>query len=321
MRNFLRKIFNGDNNDESNQGQEKKNQSAPHNQGEKLDDIRQSINDLPAHAFPDLSDTQSVGPEFNGARLESLLRDIYLDGRDNAGINKQMFYQLLIDSAVLLPLPAGYNLDDGIPIISMEGPDGETAIPVFSSEESMSYWVTKPTEYVGVPFTAICTSAIEANMDYIVINASNEFMLEIPHCDFTYLADRLIPPSEAQRSGEISIEKNTELYLAPSGELSPMVQERLSAVFNQRTHLVDRVYTFNVAFSDGPMKTALGIGLHQGQEGLWDAELWPDVQATLQEVLGSKEYMNVFLLNECGDLEGSLQELTDPFYTSADKSA
>lgn len=317
MRNFLRKFFNRD----------EDNQPKKEEQNPSASSHKQPLGqDLPSHPFPQFDEEMSKSTlpfqaDFNGPRLESILRDIYLDGLDDAGLNKQAFYHLLLESAVLLPLPAGYELDDGIPIISMEGPNGEMAIPVFTSEEAMSYWVTKPTEYVGVPFTAICTSAIEANMDFIVINASNEFILEIPHCDFTYLADRLVPPSAQARSGEINIEKDTELYLAPSGELSPMVHERLSAVFNQRTHLVDRVYTFNVAFSDGPMKTALGIGLHNGQESAWDMELWPDVQATLQEVLGSKEYMNVFLLNDCGELEVSLKELTEPFYSSTNQSA
>ena len=135
------------------------------------------------------------------------------------------------------------------------------------------------------------------------------------------MADKLLPPVDKAKSGEISIEKNTEIFLAPSGDLSPMVEERLSAVFNQRTHLIEKVYTFNVAFSDGPMKTALGIRMHSGEEVRWDNELWPDVQATLQEVLDSKEYMNVFLLNDCDDLEGSLKDLTEPFYTSTNKSA
>src|SRR5262249_38115802 len=125
------------------------------------------------------------------------------------------------------------------------------------------------------------------------------------------------PPPREDKSGEITIEKDTEVRLAPVGELSPVLLERLTAVFRHRTDLVDRVYAFQVGFSKGPLKTGFGVLMKSGKENQWESELWPNVQAILQEVLGAKEYVNIFLLNALPELENTVREVSEPFYKTA----
>lgn len=231
-------------------------------------------------------------------------------------------YHQLMGSMVITPIPTGSamskdeTLAQGLSLMVIQNESGERGIPIFTSEEAMSFWVNEPTEYVGLPFTVLCTYAVESELDFLVINAAGPAGGEISHYEMTYLAERLAPPPQTERSGELTLEKDTEIHLAPLASPSVMLTERISGVCSQKTQLVNRVYAFQVAFSEGPLKTALGIRMPEGSEDRWETELWPDILAVLQEVLGAKEYVNVFLLNQAGDLEDTLQEITEPLYVA-----
>ena len=126
----------------------------------------------------------------------------------------------------------------------------------------------------------------------------------------------MIPPPKPERYGEILVEKDTEIFLSELQELPPILSERLSGVFRQKGNLIQHVYAFQVAFSQGPLKPAIGIRMPESEENRWDTDLWPDILVVLQEVLESKDYINVFLLNKSGDLENTLRDITKPIYVS-----
>ncbi len=263
--------------------------------------------------------------QLNGQRLErimSLLPECQGENREAVMIT---LYETLLNSIVLTPLPGHDNLDDelnfkhpvdGILLTALENENGQRGLPVFTSEEAMSFWVKEPTEYIGVPFPVLCTHAIQSGLDTILINLAGPAGGEINHYELTYLAEGMIPPPKPERYGEILVEKDTEIYLSELDELPPILSERLSGVFRQKGNLIDRVYAFQVAFSQGPLKPAIGIRMPVSAEDRWDSELWPDILVVLQEVLESKDYINVFLLNKSGDLESTLQNITQPIFVS-----
>jgi len=255
--------------------------------------------------------------KLNGPALEKLLHRLAVSPQNNRYPQLMSLYENLLHSMVLIPVPSGTDIRKGIPLMTLENSNGEKGVPVFTSEEAMAMWVTEETEYVGLPFPILCTHAVQANLDFVVLNLAGPSGGELTHYEFTYLAENLIPPPREDKTGEIVIEKDTEVRLARAEELSPLLLERLTAVFRQRTDLVARVYAFQVAFSQGPLKTGFGVQLKDGNEGAWETELWPNVQAVLQEVLGAKEYVNVFLLNSLPDLEKTVKEVSTPFYTAS----
>lgn len=256
----------------------------------------------------------------NGAVLEKAFDRLSTCPADKRYALQMSLYQQLIGSMVLIPVPKGTDTRQSIPLMTLENERGETGVPVFTSEEAMAMWVSEETEYVGLPFPMLCTHAVQANLDFVVLNLAGPAGGELTHYEFSYLAENLIPPPREDKSGEFVLEKDTEVRLGPADDLSPILLERLTALFSQRADLIDRVYAFQVAFSQGPMKTGIGVCLKKGSGSdpnqLWETELWPNVRAVLQEVLGAKEYVNVFLLNALPELEETVGNVSKPFYKS-----
>lgn len=235
------------------------------------------------------------------------------------------FYEKLITCDLLLPVPAGTRLDQGLPIVMLENGHGEKGLPLFTTEQNMGLWLEEDTDYVILPFTQICGYAMEAQLDYIIINASGPYGCEIAFGDFSYLAEGLLPPPLANQAGEtgrkpgeVVIEKNTPMRLRKcSSGLPVSLMDRLTHVFEHHRHLISRVYLFDVAFNNGPMQPALGIRMPDDNEMQWEQELWPTLQAVMQEMLERRAVVNVFLLNQAGSMERHVSEFVDPVYTGA----
>ncbi len=288
-----------------------------------LDGFQESLGDDRSFDRPvdSLTKSQSgFGPqqaaELNGPDLEHLLNMLSLSQVVDRYPILMSLYDLLIHSIVLLPVPPGTNIDEGVPLVALENGRGEKGVPVFTSEHAMSLWVTEPTEYVGIPFSLLCTHAVYADLDFILLNMSGPAGGEINHYEFAYLAEGLIPPPQGEQAGEITIEKNTEIRLAPLDKTPTMLVERLNGVFGQQGNCVAEAYMFKVGFSHGPLKTGLGIRLAPGMDSYWDQTVWPNVLVVLKEVLGAKEYINVFLLNDSPDLEKVIRQITPSFYSA-----
>jgi hypothetical protein len=231
------------------------------------------------------------------------------------------FYEKLLTCDLLLPVPAGTRVEQGLPIVMLENARGDKGLPLFTTEQNLGLWVEESTDYVILPFPQICCYAMEAQLDYIVINATGPYGCEIPFNDLSYLAEGLLPPPSLlqavgtpQKPGEVVIEKNTPMRLRKCAGLPESLLDRLSNVFEHHRHLISRVYIFDVAFNDGPMQPALGIRMPDDSEIQWEQELWPTLQAVMQEMLERRTIVNVFLLNQAGSMEHHVSELIEPLY-------
>jgi hypothetical protein len=231
------------------------------------------------------------------------------------------FYQQLMDCHLLLPVPANAKKHKGFPLMVLQNGQREKAVPVFTNEENLGLWTSEPTDYVALPLMELCRYAMEAKVDYLVLNVAGPFGCEIAFHDFSYLAEGLLPPPSTEQShycgqkpGEVVIEKNTPMRLGLCDGLSPGLMDRLQHVFQHHQELISRVYLFDVAFNEGPLQPALGVRMPEGAEDRWEVDLWPTMQAVLYEMLERREVVNVFLLNQAGSMEQYVQQMTIPIY-------
>lgn len=235
------------------------------------------------------------------------------------------FYDKLLGYDLLLPVPPGATVTrgKGLPIITLENGNGERGLPLFTSEKALSLWGDEATDYVAFSFAALCGYAMEANVDYLVINVAGPYGCEIAFHDFSYLAESLLPPPPPdqlelgdRKPGEMTVQKDTPMRLGKCEGLSDGLMERLQHVFRSHQSLISRVYLFDIAFNEGPLQPALGVRMPEGSEKHWDEELWPTMQAVLHEMLEKRTVINIFLLNQAGSLESHVKELTAPIYIS-----
>jgi hypothetical protein len=70
------------------------------------------------------------------------------------------FYEKMLGCDLVLPVPAGTNLQQGLPIVMLENPRGEKGLPLFTNEHNLASWVEEPTDYVILPFTTLCGYAL-----------------------------------------------------------------------------------------------------------------------------------------------------------------
>jgi len=255
--------------------------------------------------------------------LEEMLNQLEASSAE-AGYPLQIsFYEKLMQCDLLLPVPAGTRMGMEMPVIMLENGRGEKGLPLFTSENNMALWLEgEPTDYVFMPFVALCGYAISAQADYIVVNAAGPYGCEISLHDFSYLAEGLLPPplatgSEAggRKAGEVMIEKNTPMRLGQSAGLPDMLMERLNHVFEYNRQIIEQVYLFDIAFNNGPLQPALAVRMPDDCEAKWETELWPTLQAILHEMMERRAILNVFLLNQSGRLESHVKELTNPIFT------
>ncbi len=232
------------------------------------------------------------------------------------------FYQKMLDSELLLPVPAGTRLSSGLPIILLENSRGEKGLPLFTSEKNMETWAEEPTDYIVMPFAMLCAYALEAEADFMIMNVCGPFGCEISFHDFSYLAEGLLPPpiderdaTGSRKPSEVVIEKNTPMRLRRNQGLPDGLLERLNHVFEYNRALIQRVYLFDVAFNEGPLQPAIGVRVPDGCESEWEKELWPTLQAILHEMLERRAVMNVFLLNHAGRMESHVKEITQPIFS------
>lgn len=263
--------------------------------------------------------SQSGQNLFGDDRLEESLGGLTDAAYDERYPLQVAFYEKLLQCELLLPVPSGTNLKKGLPILALENNQGEKGMPLFTSEKTLNLWVDESKDYVTMPFGTLCAYALEAKLDYVVINVAGPYGCEISFHDFSYLAEGLLPPPRdefGRDPGEILIGKNTPVRLATSRGLSNMLMDRLYSLFAHHATQIEKVYLFDVAFNEGPMQPALGIRMADGHEEEWEMALWPDMQAVLHEMLERREVVNVFLLNQSGGMENHVQELTIPIYES-----
>jgi hypothetical protein len=269
-------------------------------------------------AEPDFTRKESLNL-FGDERLEAMLGRLQEAPPAEQYPLQVVFYEKLMACDLLLPVPEGTNLSQGLPIIALENGDQEKGMPLFTSEATLSLWLEEEADYVALSFSALCGYAMEANLDYIVVNVAGPYGCEISFHDFSYLAEGLLPPprnEQGRSTGEVVVEKNTPMRLSAGQGLSGGVMERLLYLFQTNQEMINKVYQFDVAFNDGPMQPAIAVRVPDGCEERWEMELWPTVQAVLHEMLERREIVNVFLLNHAGSMERHVEQVVEPIFRS-----
>lgn len=261
---------------------------------------------------------QRAGYQLEGLQLEGMLRRIGDTPEAQRYPLQMAFYEKLLKSIVLLPVPAGTDISGGVPLMALENAQGERGVPVFTSEKTLTQWMGHTPEfdgeYVGIPFPVLCGHMLKARLDFVILNVAGPYGGEIGQAEFSYLAEGLLPPP-AGKTGELKVEPGADMRISATNSLSEFVSDRLRDVFRHNATLIDYAYVFEVAFGAESLKPAIAIRMPEGSEHEWEVSLWPNIQAVLQEMLDVREYANVFLLNASGDLETTLGGMMHPFYT------
>lgn len=249
--------------------------------------------------------------------------------------SKIPLYRLLMQSVVYLPgepglapaQPSAYmpdhSIDQPIGLVTLNSHAGDAGLPLFTRPQLVYQWSMGQLHPIQVPFRWLCSQAVQAGVDFLLINPGGSFnnpeqsptFFEVSAFDFCYLAEGILPPRYGEHENGITLREEAEIALGlPDGPVSPMLMERLTGLFTQNMRLVEAAYAFEVSIDQGPPHLGIGIRMPDGAEDCWETELLPNTLAISQEVLGDKEYIDFFFLNEVADMEHTLESMTQPFF-------
>ncbi len=264
--------------------------------------------------------------------LETLLTSLE-NASSEAGYGLQLsFYEKLLTCDLLLPVPIGTQLSDGLPLMTLENPRGEVGLPLFTNETNLAEWEDEPTEYVILPFARLCGYAIEAQVDFIIINVAGPHGCEIAMRDFSYLAEGLLPPpvllststsskpDTKPSSLPVQIKAGTPARLSLGKGLPDALMSQLAHLFTTHQSMIERVYQFEIGFNDGPLQPALGVILKPDMQADWEVHLLPNVKAVLCEMMEPRTVINVFQLNQTPSLTEQVRKLCEPLFVGSPKT-
>ncbi|MBX2861722.1 MAG: enhanced serine sensitivity protein SseB [Vampirovibrio sp.] len=206
-------------------------------------------------------------------------------------------------------------------LLTLINNSGQAGIPVFTSLKSWELWADPNAGYVILPFRFLCQQAVKKGVDSLLINIAGPVGCEIKTYEMTYLADGMIPKGHMDRHHGFEIEEDTEIQISKLDEPLPdTLQERLTGLFHQHQALVETAYAFHVSIAEGPYHLALGIRMPDHQAEQWETHLLPNAMAVAQEVMGAREYLDIFFLNQSGDIDQVLKDHIEPFFKAQHQS-
>jgi hypothetical protein len=273
---------------------------------------------------------RAIGSPSTGKFLEDTVLADLLDRLDNlppeACYPLQLsFYRKMLECDLLLPVPVGTQIQAGIPLMTLENPQGEVGLPIFTSEDALARWDDEPTEYIILPFHKLCGYAVEAKVDFIIVNVGGPQGCEISLRDFSYLAENLIPPPSSGAAAEkanastlpVDVNAGTPTRLGTAQKLPQELMQRVKHIFSRNSELIHHAYHFEIAFNDGPLQPAIAVQIATQAKPDWEARLWPDMQAILNEMLERRTVVNVFLLNDTPSLATQIRSVCQPIFVGS----
>ena len=273
---------------------------------------------------------RAPGSQASGQFLDDQVLDVLLNKLEalepDACYPLQLsFYEKLLKCDLLLPVPVGTRLDEGLPLVTLENARGELGMPIFTNESTLALWDEEPTEYVILPFAKLCGYALEAQVDFMILNVAGPNGCEIALRDFSYLAESMLPPPlSVNENGKVSesslpveVSAGTPTRISAAQTLTEPLMGRLKHVFSTHSELIAKVYQFEIAFNDAPLQPAIGMVLHPEAVARWEESLWPTLQAVLQEMLERRAMVNIFMLNNVPSLEKQVQVKCKPVFVGS----
>jgi|GEM_PF-2665468 len=254
----------------------------------------------------------------------NLLDELELTSCDSSYPLQINFYKALLACDLLLPVPVGTQLHEGLPLFTLENSKGEVGLPIFTNEVNLAEWDDEPMEYMILPFSKLCGYALEARVDFIIVNVAGPCGCEISLRDFSYLAEGLIPPplvvranAEFERSSDVlpvKVSAGTPARLGTAKKLPEDLMQRVIHVLSLHGAVIMQAFQFEIAFNEGPLQPAIGILIGPDDQEEWANDIWPNLQAVLSEMLDRHTIVNVFLLNEVPSLAAQVRSLCKPVF-------
>ena len=202
-------------------------------------------------------------PLTNTAVVEAMNNVAADDGPDA----RAMLFSLLLETRLLVVTPPGsekpgartVQAGESLDIVALSDEDG-TVIPVFTSQESLSRWLTREAGYLGMPGRAVFEIAEANGTNKIAIDPGSPTSGYVTRYEIEQLARGRLPLGQA---GD-RITEETEVHIGvPATPPSPAALEALRTQLAQVPSVL-RAWYFLMQQRDHPADLCIGIQYKAG---------------------------------------------------------
>ena len=113
--------------------------------------------------------------------------------------DRSRLHAALVGATYLVPLARGLNTppakgeEVNLEVLTLTGPDGKMALPVFTHPEAIVLWNPQDQSSVALPGAAVFQMAAQSPMDLVAINPAGPFGGNVPRAEFEAYAQGLLP--------------------------------------------------------------------------------------------------------------------------------
>lgn len=206
----------------------------------------------------------SSGEPLTNAAVVEAMRSVAVDDRPET---RAMLFQLLLETTLLVVTPAGpeqptertAQAGESLSIVTSSDEDG-TVMPVFTSVETMSRWLTQRAGYLALPSSTLFQMASAGGTGKIVLDPGSPTWGLVNRYEIEQLARGRLPLG---RSGDI-VSAATEVRIGkpsdpPSAEALDALRASLDAVTSAR-----RAWYFLLQQGDLAPELCVGIEFDAG---------------------------------------------------------
>jgi len=254
------------------------------------------------------------------ASLEQVLKKL---ASDDSPKLREKFYRTLLDAKLLLATPGATAEDvpvscpitnqeeDGIGFIATNGPDGKSAMIVFSGRAGFEAWQAAGCECVEMPSSEIFKLAIDNHINSIVINPHGPFSGFITQGELRALAEGAIPQPYKSGMAAQQIKQNNKMMIG-----RPMLPPRKSLVSEVKKQSeahpeITAAYIVEGVIGNGEPHTVIALQMTAGASV---NQVVTPIAESIQKILFEGEYVDFYPIFPHDELINQLPQYGPPVY-------
>lgn len=201
--------------------------------------------------------------------------------------DRSRLYAALLGGTYLVPLANAPTPTEGstepnevtLEVLTLTGPNGELALPVFTHEAALLQWAPEPPPTIPLPGQAVFQLSAGSPMEVVAINAAGPFGGQVTRAEFEPLSQGLMPGLVAAQP-EVPDAAAQNVYIdVPMTPLPEETMEQLASMMDSNP-AIKSAHLFLMQMGDATAPE-LTLGIHaEGAASQW---VEPQITRLLQQ--------------------------------------
>lgn len=238
---------------------------------------------------------------------------------------RQVLYQALLDSTLILPTPeepeesgtepAASDIteeDEALTFVTFEDDAGETVLIVFTEEDAALAWEPEGLPYIALKGRDLLMIAAENEVAALVLNPGSPETAHLDQDEIVALSQGETPAPHREEA-QVMPGGMTVLIGPPAEEPPENWQEAIREVLD-RYPSIESAYFFQLHLPPEGIRHVIGLELYQGMSREAQDRLMETMVREFEELLPEGQTLDFIVLDE-QDFRKTVKDTVEPIYT------